>query len=482
MTRNPSSSSMLHSSAGISGRSASSSFFMVSVIGLIVCCTLFLLNGSFMSAYFRPQMVTVIPMPNIRIDESRKASNVLKIPVYISLTTISSRIHQLIPTLRSVVHGDLVPDQLYIFLSNEKFLLDEGISIDDIKTKAPDLIELMKEYPMISIAFTANEGPHRKLLPLLAKKWTEDCVIVTIDDHETYGKTMLSSLVHGYRATNGTAVIALRSRRIAYCDEGSGGTHWTTMPYSSAKGRGLWPEVKSSRLEMLLLPTGMGGVLYRPRFMHPVVFDDKLREVTKTTDDLSFRLSAMATGTPVYAVCNHDQHPDCVNTLPYPMKKAYASEWKFAPNVMNGAQASSVASVKTERFKTLASWDVVTLSTWLSPTNASQSSSQAPATARTLLRKSRRLFSAREEEPAKKISLASQFNNVKAGNTHNWANGTKYLHDMGIFDYPSYIQYAVKFERGQCMLSSGVWSVIPAMLESYIQYMYDANCGIEACM
>jgi hypothetical protein len=43
----------------------------------------------------------------------------------------------------------------------------------------------VKEHP-VSIVFTENIGPHRKLLPLLSRKWNEDCVIMTTDDDLGY--------------------------------------------------------------------------------------------------------------------------------------------------------------------------------------------------------------------------------------------------------------------------------------------------------
>ena len=49
---------------------------------------------------------------------------------------------------------------------------------------------------------------------------------------------------------------------------------------------------------MLLLPTGTGGVLYRPRFFHSVIFDRNLVNITRTGDDLMFRLATIAMNTP----------------------------------------------------------------------------------------------------------------------------------------------------------------------------------------
>ena len=54
---------------------------------------------------------------------------------------------------------------------------------------------------------------------------------------------------------------------------------------------------------MFVLPTGTGGVLYRPRFFHPIVFDPEFQRLTNTTDDIMFRLACMARGTKVTIGC-----------------------------------------------------------------------------------------------------------------------------------------------------------------------------------
>jgi hypothetical protein len=464
-----------------------SSMYLIALAGLLYCIALFM-NSTFRSDYYyrSPSGAATVEtavrgghlLPGMHVNtmgSSRRASETIQKPVYVTLTTISSRIHELVPTLQSVMHGDVLPDRLFIFISRDAFLLDEGLSIDDIKSRAPDLVSVLKEYPMISVAFTANEGPHRKLLPLLAKNWNKDVLLITIDDHEIYGKTMLSSLIRGYIATNGTAVVALRSRRIAFCDQGSSSTEWTTMPYSNAKGHGIWPEAHANLLEMLVLPTGMGGVLYRPRFFHPVVFDAQLREVTKTTDDLSFRLSAMATGTPVYVICNHDKEPSCID-IPPSRHASYASKWNFAK------YSASPLDSSAQRFKELASWSEVPLTLWSAQSN--NSSASAAPTLVTRLRH-RKLYSDREDEPAKTVSLATVFNNVHAGNTHNWVNGVKYLQEMKVFDFEAFLQYAVPAERNYCRLGSSagsVWGVLPSILTLTAQNIYDAHCAIDSCV
>ena len=79
--------------------------------------------------------------------------------------------------------------------------------------------------------------------------------------------------------------------------------------------RGLWPETRPARQELLMLPTGTGGVLYRPSYFHPIVFDENLRNLTLTGDDLLFRLATLAMGVPVVTSCSED---DTKFTCPTP--------------------------------------------------------------------------------------------------------------------------------------------------------------------
>jgi hypothetical protein len=55
-----------------------------------------------------------------------------------------------------------------------------------------------------------------------------------------------------------------------------------------------WPRIQNSKKEFLVLPTGNGGILYRPNFFHKIVFDPILRGLTLYNDDLTFRLSTLA--------------------------------------------------------------------------------------------------------------------------------------------------------------------------------------------
>ena len=48
------------------------------------------------------------------------------LPVYITMTTISSRVHNIENTIISLLNGDVLADRIYLFISSEPFLLDAG--------------------------------------------------------------------------------------------------------------------------------------------------------------------------------------------------------------------------------------------------------------------------------------------------------------------------------------------------------------------
>ena len=213
--------------------------------------------------------------------------------VYLSLTTINSRQNDAFSTVANLLVGTVRPDHIYLFVSEDAYLFDDGITANMLHTNLVGLAAAHKDF--FSIVFTNNVGPHRKLLPLLAHKWDENCVIITLDDESIadnpWTKTSRPSSIverllvyHGL--VGGTDVISLRARRMGLC---------RTPPHKVTPYR-YWFIGGERRREMLLMPTGTGGVLYRPQFFHPVIFDNRLIEVTKKTDDIMFRLSTMANG------------------------------------------------------------------------------------------------------------------------------------------------------------------------------------------
>lgn len=226
------------------------------------------------------------------------------LPVYVSLTTISSRIARVSYSIKALLKGTVRPNRIYLMVSEDPFLLDKGT----LRNKLPqDLVDLKNAFPGdFKIIFTKNYGPHRKLLPMLSKFWKDDVLLITVDDDnnrsEVKRSATVANLLRYYRRSRGDSVVALRVRRIGLCD---------APPHHVMGYRRYWGGATPNREEFLLLPTGTGGVLYRPRFFHPVVFSDQLRELTKVGDDLTFRIACMAGNTRVISGCDKRTHGRC---------------------------------------------------------------------------------------------------------------------------------------------------------------------------
>lgn len=251
------------------------------------------------------------------------ASTLLRppVPVYVSIATISSRIQDVSLLVCDLLAGSVVPDRIFVLSSPEPFLLDSGVSP---LAMPPSLLALAAKHHhphthnihsgrntnTTRVYSNANDasgvtvditlvqtdhmlGPHRKLLPLLSRKWVwnKDVAILTMDDDIRVASSYLQQFVLRDAEGGGRSITAGTVRRIGVGLSGNGGV--TLLPYKH------WAQVHSCRGEVLVLPVGRGSVLYRPRFFHPVVFDSALRTLTATNDDLTFRLATLVNAVPV---------------------------------------------------------------------------------------------------------------------------------------------------------------------------------------
>ncbi len=260
-----------------------------------------------------------------------------KAPVYVSLATMKLRLdeNRVWDTIRSVCQGTVSPTGIYLFISKEPYLLDEGISLDDLKLHESTLNDIRTEYPFIpiTVVYTNNIGPHRKLLPILEHigKIEEDnnCVIVTCDDDRVYPEEWLQTLVTYHEISQHKAIVSARARRIGICsgatsriapytreDDEAGDNKLVELGLSlgfekigafighSKGSHEQWPIAPSNLLEMLLLPTGVAGILYRPSLLNmDVIFSAQLINATVTNDDLLFRLASLANSVPILTAC-----------------------------------------------------------------------------------------------------------------------------------------------------------------------------------
>lgn len=216
-------------------------------------------------------------------------------PVYVSLTTMASRMHKVNKTIISLIQAKVLPTKIFLFISKESYLLDTGVK------HIPDNLLCLAAAGYLRIVYTNNIGPHRKLLPALKRYWGKDVFIATVDDDMSrdQGYILLYQLLKGHMVAKKPSIVALRARRISICD---------SPPHRSNRYY-MWPVVLGyNRAEMLLMPTGTGGILYKPAYFNKVIFHKALRTATGTADDLMFRLASLINRTPVQLGCSILRH------------------------------------------------------------------------------------------------------------------------------------------------------------------------------
>jgi hypothetical protein len=194
--------------------------------------------------------------------------------LYVSLTSIFQNQHTLLNTLISVKQQQMIPTKVFLYLSEEPYLLDTGFKNKVVTNKDLQTF-LSSNQHLIEVVWTENTGPYRKLLPLLKEKWEEDCLIVTIDDDTEYLDSLLLNLVKDYN-----------EQKCLICYRGY------TLNFKIIENITYTNRIPLINRYLYNLPTGKGGILYHPSFFKgtgDLIFSkDIYTEVSKTTDDLWF--------------------------------------------------------------------------------------------------------------------------------------------------------------------------------------------------
>jgi predicted O-methyltransferase YrrM len=207
------------------------------------------------------------------------------LPVYISLTSIFKNQDILLQTLQSIMKQTRPPDRIFLYLSEEPYLLDTGFK--DKKITNSDLLKFMNDNSIIKIGWVKNTGSYRKLLPLLRDKWDEDCIIITIDDDTIYDSHLIEYLIKDYTEQN--CVIGYRG---------------FTPLFNKLENFEYKKHDKLKNLSLYNFLTGKGGILYKPQFFHKtgnLIFEDKIYlDTCPTGDDIWFYLVRILNNVNVY--------------------------------------------------------------------------------------------------------------------------------------------------------------------------------------
>ena len=240
--------------------------------------------------------------------------------VHISLTTTHFRVDEVHRTVESLLCQSVRPTSITLYLGDgpaTKPLSDLGV--DRTSTCALKLLQLGRHTGgVFRVRWVANMGPHTKLLPGLAEHRNDDVLLVTVDDDFEYHISWLLELLEGYLRSDRNSVVARRVRLIplqcrsdAPCIPERIAPYVMNVPADSDVQD--WAMLAPGRSEMLALPCGVGGVLYRPGFLHPIVHDEAFRAACPQADDISFRFASVLNGVRVFVsggtIC--DGKPNC---------------------------------------------------------------------------------------------------------------------------------------------------------------------------
>ena len=195
--------------------------------------------------------------------------------LYISLTSIYDNQDILIETIKSILNQTMKSDYIYLYLSENPFLLDKGFKNKEVTNK--NLLNLINNNNNIIIKWVDNIGSYRKLIYLLKEKWNENCLIITIDDDTVYNPNLIENLVNDYNKYK--CVIGYRG---------------FTPKCNNLKEFNYKERIKLQNLSLYNFPTGKGGILYKPEFFHKtnnMIFEKNIYlNNLKTVDDIWFYL------------------------------------------------------------------------------------------------------------------------------------------------------------------------------------------------
>ncbi|MBM7422271.1 glycosyltransferase family 2 protein [Spongiibacter marinus] len=195
-------------------------------------------------------------------------------PLVVSLTSFGQRIHDVFLTIESLFQQSLKADKVVLWLSADEF------SDEDL----PAVLKKQRERGL-DIHFVAEDlGPYTKFYYALERY--PDALLVTVDDDILYPMDLLDQLYSAHlREPN--KIHCGRAHRIAFGQDG------TLLPYKQ-----WWRHSNESESSLLIMPTGVGGVLYFPGCFDPEVTNKSaFKRLAPRADDVWLKAMSLKRGT-----------------------------------------------------------------------------------------------------------------------------------------------------------------------------------------
>jgi len=195
----------------------------------------------------------------------------------ITLTSYLDRLERTTPiALQSILEQSEKPDRIVLWLS---YGTEITSSLMDFKNRG------------IQIEFCEDQRSYTKLIPALLK--FPDDVLITVDDDVYYPTDWFKNLKSSY-FRNPSAIQVNRAHEIKIANTGELGLYkdWKYC-------------VTQFQNERCIFPTGVGGILYPPKTLHPEVFNsDVFLSIAPKGDDIWFWAMAIMQGSKYYVLEN----------------------------------------------------------------------------------------------------------------------------------------------------------------------------------
>ncbi len=189
----------------------------------------------------------------------------------ISLTTYPARVKTVWVTIASLLNQTYKPAKVLLYLSKEQFpneMHDLPGKLTGLQKKGLDIIFV-----------DGDIKPHKKYY--YAFKDYNDKLVMTADDDIFYPENTLETLVASAKE-HPNAVICSRSHRISFTKEDG---EKNFAPYNS------WKNDTTEEPDILSIPVGCNGVLYRPSLFDEEIYSKEHMEKTSLyTDDLWLKI------------------------------------------------------------------------------------------------------------------------------------------------------------------------------------------------
>lgn len=203
-------------------------------------------------------------------------------PFIVSLASYPPRINAVHRCIESLLAQTLLPEKITLWLAKEEFPNGE----DDLPLTLRSLVS-----PLFQIEWAdVNLKPHNKYF------WTmrslPNVPVVTVDDDILYEPTMLEDLLSCHHMFP-NAIIGNRTHVMVVDEEGRLHSYDTWIKEQ---------EILLNEPSMMLIATGVGGILYPPHVLPQETFDlEKIQETTLEADDLWLKTMEIKAGLPTVA-------------------------------------------------------------------------------------------------------------------------------------------------------------------------------------